>query len=196
MTVCGFAKTNSGTGFAWADSEGYIDRRPIAEHKRKLFVTAGALVGMGVGYRTLTDAFQSILTGLGHASFSTVLRRLPALLRHALVVDDAERRAPRKTHTTLAVCGMERGEFHGGVFGEANNFEPVSREAWVSPHVDQHVDSAGDVLQIAQRQIQIVRREISAAATGGALSVAKVGPDRVVQLRVPLLIGAERGRAA
>jgi hypothetical protein len=196
MTICGFAKTRSGIGFSWADSESYIYGRPIPEETPKLAVSTGNIVGMGVGYRTLTESFRLLLIELGRASFSCALSRMPALLRHELAVDDAYRKTPRETLTTLAVCGMDGGQFKGAVFAERNRFEPVLRDAWTAPHISQSVETAADVLQIAQCQIGIIRKDIAADATGGQLTIAKIGPEKVVTTRVPLLLAHEGGRAA
>ena len=52
MTVCGFARSRDGSAFVWADSEGYIAGKPIAEPLQKLVVSPGNLVGIGHGYKT------------------------------------------------------------------------------------------------------------------------------------------------
>jgi hypothetical protein len=194
MTVCGFAKACGGVAYVWADSECYIKWRPIPEPTPKLVVSAGNLVGVATGYRTLTETFRDLLVGLGRASFASAIKILPALLRRALAQDSAARLVPYENGATIiscAICGMDGDAFRGAVFHAGNRFEPVLRDAWTSPHVSHGVESAADVLKIAQSQIQIVRKDIASTATGKSLSVAKIGPDRVVQVSVPLLLAHE-----
>jgi hypothetical protein len=198
MTICGFAKTRSGAAFAWADSESYIHGRPIRESTTKLIVS-GNLVGMGVGYRTLTESFRTILIGLGPVSFASALSRLPALLTRALEQDRAARYQPYENGATIltaAICGVDDGAFRGAVFRAGNRFQPAPHDAWTEPHISQSVETAADVLQIAQRQIAVVRKEIAPTATGRALSIAKIGPEKVATMSIPLLLAHERGRAA
>jgi hypothetical protein len=198
MTICGYARSRSGIGFAWADSESYIRGRPIPGTTQKLVISPGAVVGVATGYRTLTEAFMSILVSLGQASFTNAIRSLPALLTRALEQDRAARYEPYENGATIitcAICGVDGGAFRGGVFRAGNRFEPVLRDAWTSPHVSHGVESAADVLKIAQSQIQIIK-EVSPDATGKSLSIAKIGPEKVVMMSVPLLLAHEPGRAA
>jgi hypothetical protein len=193
MTVCGFAKTRDGSALIWSDSEGYIAGRPVPEPIQKLVVSPGNLVGVGHGYKTLLDSFRSLLVGLGYASFASAIRSVPPLLRRALAADRAARSEPCETAATFAVCGSYGGEICGAVFDPRQAFEPQMRASWASPHLGQGAPAtAQDVLRIAQLQIGVIIDEVASSATGGQLTVAKIGADRIVKTIVPLLIGDER----
>lgn len=131
------------------------------------------------------------MAGLGHASFASAIRTLPPLLRRAVAQDSAARDEPYTMSTTFALCGS-----HGGaVFDPRHGYEPQMRASWASPHVDRGApESAQDVLTIAQAQIRVIIDEIASSATGGRLTVAKIGADRVEKTIVKLLLDCERRR--
>jgi hypothetical protein len=198
VTVCGFARTRDGA-FAWADSEAYGgDRRPLADPKKKLSVSAGGLVGMTTGYLTLCENFCSLVEDFGRASFASALERLPTMLRIARAGKRAELRAldmEYKFKTTYALCTSAGGGFRGAVFFEGRDYEPVECDAWSSPDVDLAVNSANDVLDLAQKQIRFIQAKWP-TATGRKLAIAKLGADSVKTVSVPLLIGEERAPRA
>ena len=64
----------------------------------------------------------------------------------------------------------------GVVFAEADNFEPREATAWLSPDVGGALPvTAEEVLAVAQRQLRLIRTRHYRGATGGALTVLRVG---------------------
>ena len=69
---------------------------------------------------------------------------------------------------------------------EANGFVPQEADAWASPGFDAAPPrNSQDVLGIAVKQMNVLRREIP-LATGRTLEIAKIGPRGVARARVPL----------
>jgi hypothetical protein len=82
---------------------------------------------------------------------------------------------------------------HGVVFTEGAGFEPREASAWLSPAVVGALPStAAGILAVAQRQVRFVRDHHYPGATGGTLTVTRVGRLGVATRSVQLLIGDER----
>jgi len=193
--VVGFAISGGGVGWAWADTEVYYDDQPLPGRVEKLAVSPGGLVGMSTGYLSLLRQFCVMVAGLERADFSAAVARLPTELRRArsewreeLVSVDVE----YEPKTKFALIGADSaGRIRGAVFTEAREFEPVEREAWSSPFVDRPASNGAGVLALAQTQLAFVQAK-APRATGGRLTVAKIGPAGVARTSVPLLLAAER----
>ena len=195
MTVCGFAKTRDGLGFAWADGEWYRDYEPAGSVEK--LVVAGNVVGVGCGYLSLLTEFRRLVGALGRATIESAILSLPAQLRQARDrwrADLISVGLAYNTRTAFALCGVQDG-FRGFVLTDATGFSPEERDAWSSPNVNRDVNCAADVLDFAQAQVRFVQA-VSPTATGRNLTVARVGPAGVAQTRVPLLLEHERERAA
>jgi hypothetical protein len=188
VTCCGYTPSASG-GYVWADSEWYSDDEP-AGSVDKLVVSPGGLAGVSTGHLTLAQEFRRLVAGLGHAPFKAAIERLPSQLRAVRDKFRADLRSVDVAYepvTTFALCGFDGG-FRGFVFRESAGFEADECDRWTSPAVHDLAETAHDVLELAQKQLRFVQRKCP-GASGGKITIAKIGPDGVAQTRVPLLLG-------
>ncbi len=194
MTVCGFSASGDGC-YAWADSETYINSRVLSGHERKLGVSPGRIVGIGVGYWSVLDLFCRSVAGLGDESYAVAVVRLPSALRRAAEIKRAEMRGidlAYEAANAFAIVGPDgEGRIRGAVFAEDLDFAPVERDAWSSPHVARAPGNAAEVLEVAKMQLGFVQIK-APGATGGKLTIARIGRERVATTVVPLLLGDER----
>jgi len=198
MTVCGFA-TRDGIAWAWADGEAYRDDEPLPAPAIKLGVSPGGLVGFSTGYRDLSEAFRRTVVGFGPVSVDAAIRLLPEVLRFARARKIKRCRdlaIAYEPPTNFAVAGWSGDAVRGAVFYENRDFAAVEASAWLSPAIEAAPQSAADVLAIAQRQLEIVRRAIP-DASGRDLTIAKIGLSGVVTTAVRLVLpGETAGRSA
>jgi hypothetical protein len=194
MTVCGFV-TREGDAYLWGDGEQYLAGRPMKEAIDKVVTSRGGLAAVATGHSSLTAEVRRLVAGLGLAPLSEALRRLPALLRRACAEEHAHCRAIGARYEVDLTCGLigvAAGEMRGVVFAEAANFEPREVSAWLSPDIGGALPvTAQEVLAVAQRQLHFVRTRHYPGATGKALTIARVGADRIAARSVPLLVGDE-----
>jgi hypothetical protein len=155
----------------------------------------GRLAAVATGHSSLCDRVRRLVAGLGLASLSGAIARLPAHLRQACAEERAHCRAIGARYEVDLACGLigPCGDgMRGAVFEEANGFEARSVAAWLSPDVGGALPAtAQEVLSVAQRQLRFVR-SLYPGATGRTLTIARVGADRIATRSVPLLIGDER----
>jgi hypothetical protein len=195
VTICGFS-TARGVAYVWSDGETYRDDEP-AGSMEKLVISPGALVGIVTGFASLARQFRDLVGSLGEMSFQGAVAAIPPRLRAARDEKIKSMRALGLAYdelTTYAVVGPSDGGMRGVVCYESRDFEPVEADAWLSPHVDRMPSTSAEVLEAAQAQLRFVRRKCP-GASGGKITIAKIGPDGVAQTRVQLLIGDERGAA-
>jgi hypothetical protein len=178
MTVAGFVQVN-GTAFAWADSDVLRDGAVVGKMV-KLVVSPIGVVAIGTGYADmLAKLLEHVKGGAGVSTLPGWLRERHAAKRqHARSYDYRY-----EAQSSYAVITAERAV----VFREARDFESEERDFWTSPNVNLRPRSAAEIIETAQLQLNFVRVE-NRHSTGGELRIAKVGPDRVVQTSVPLLI--------
>lgn len=159
-------------------------------------VSPGGLVATATGLSALTRQVRRLVAGLGLASFSAAVSSLPHDLRRACAEARAYCRAIRADYEVELACGLIGpcdGEMRGVIFAEAANFEPTFASSWLSPDVGGALPATAQaVLETAQRQVRLIRARHYPDASGRMLTIARVGADRVVTRRVPLLIGDER----
>lgn len=197
MTVCGFRIAAGGAfALAWADGEIYRDDAVVGE-LTKLARSPAGLVGIATGFADLARQWRGMVKALGYASFDSAVAALPAQLRAARAVKVQHARDHGyaiDVATTYALSGCSYGHLRGAVFYERRNFEPTEADAWLSPYIDAEPETADAVLAVAQRQLTYVQRECP-GATGGMLSIARIGANKTITVQVPLLL-AHEGRAA
>ena len=195
MTVCGFVVGGSG-GYVWGDGEQYLKGRPMTHPIEKVAASPGGLAAVSTGHSSLCAKVRRLVAGLGLASLSGAIARLPAHLRQACAEERAHCRAIGARYEVDLTCGLIGvcdGEMRGVVFAEAANFEPRDASAWLSPDVGGALPAtAQEVLAVAQRQLRFVRSRHYPGATGKTLTVVRVGRTGIAKRSVPLLIGDER----
>jgi hypothetical protein len=195
MTCCGFAIRSGGDGYVWGDGEQYRSGRPMTQEIDKVAISPGGLAAVATGLASLCAEVRRLVAGLGLASFSAAIARLPHELRKACAEERAHCRALGAAYEVDLMCGLIGlcdGEMRGVVFAEAAGFEPREAAAWFSPDVGGLLPTtAPDVLATAQQQLRYVR-SLYPGATGGTLTVLRVGPVGVAMRKVKLLIGDER----
>jgi hypothetical protein len=153
--------------------------------------SAGGIVGVGTGHSSLCDKARRLVAGLGGATFSDAIARLPAQLRQACAETRAHCRvigAHYQVAFALGLVGFADGGARGAVLAETDGFEPVATPAWLSPHVAGLPTTAEDVLRVAQNQLRIVRG-FYPGATGKTLCLVRVGRTGIATRSVPLMIG-------
>jgi hypothetical protein len=160
MTCCGFV-ARDGDAYIWSDGEQYLNGRPMTHQIEKVVTSAGGLAAVATGLASLCGEVRCLVAGLGGASLSDALRRLPAHLRQACAEERTHCRAIGAAYEIDLVCGLIGlcdGEMRGVVFAEAAGFEPREAAAWLSPDVGGTLPAtAQEVLAVAQRQLRFVR---------------------------------------
>jgi hypothetical protein len=154
----------------------------------------GGLAAVATGHSSLCADVRRLVAGLGLASPSEAIARLPAQLRAACVKQRAHCHAIGARYEVDLACGLigvAAGEMRG-VLAEAANFEPRDASAWFSPDINGALPTtASEVLAVAQQQLRYVR-SLYPSATGKTLTIARVGRTGIAVRKVPLLIGDER----
>ena len=197
VTILGVVITGGGYGLAWADHETYVAGEPD-DLTEKMTISAGGWAAVSGGYSTLGRDFTSSVFELGRTAFGDALRVLPRECRGARAVKRKEmsrRGLACHTETAHALIGFLDGSMRAFVLEDANDFEPVEVDRWLSPDPGISPDTANDVFRVAQAQIAHIRKRFP-KATVGRLSVAKAGSAQVVKTIVPLLLAHAGGRAA
>jgi hypothetical protein len=148
----------------------------MADPINKVAASPGGLDAVSTGHASLCAEVRLFVAGLGLASLSNAIARLPAHLRRACAKQHAHCRAiGARYEVDLArgLIGLRDGEMRGVVFAEAAGFEPREASAWLSPDVSGPLPAtAEEILTTAQRQLRFVR-SLYPGATGRRLTVLR-----------------------
>jgi hypothetical protein len=89
VTCCSFAVTRDGAGYLWGDTEQYVNGRPMTHPVDKVAASPGGLAAVATGHSSLCAEVRRLIAGLGLASFSAAVARLPHELRKACAEERA-----------------------------------------------------------------------------------------------------------
>lgn len=178
----------------WADSEFYRDSAPAGMTSKIAINPMAVALGTGTGslwmLRQAGNAVQAAATA------DEALTKLPAVLRQAhATACDTSATPNRDGAYCLVGWSLVLGRVAGWIM-RAPDFTPRLASQWSCPSMGAFdlVDDQ-DALDIAQRQLELVRREMP-TASGGALILARITAGAItVRPAFDLLTGCRPVRA-